>query len=135
MIVVLSPGVETRLSTEKQTGPPAGPVRCKNLRAVLRSEENHICVYASDLVPVEYLPPSARRVDCYVSIAHPVLESGISDSVKAPGKGPHLLLCVDPADPDGLAAPPDPHATAEPHTPPASAAPRGTPPEAETLQT
>ena len=104
MIVVLSPGVETRLSTEKQAGPPGGPVRCKNLRAVLRSEENHICVYASDLVPVEYLPPSARRVDCYVSISHPVLESGISDSVKAPGKGPHLLLCVDPADPDSTSA-------------------------------
>ena len=104
MIVVLSPGVETRLFNENEGRAPDEPVRCKNFQAFLRSDENHICVYASDLVPEEYLPPSVRRVDCYISSPQPALEPGPSGAVKAPGKGPHLLLCVDPAYPDLISA-------------------------------
>ena len=104
MIVVLSPGVETRLSYGNEERYLDGPVRCKTFRAVLRSEENHICVYTSDLVPVEYLPPSVRRVDCYISSLQPTHEPGPSGAVKAPGKGPHLLLCVDPTDPEPISA-------------------------------
>ena len=98
MIVVLSPGVETSLAHENKERYLDGPVRCKRFRAILRTEENHICVYTSDMAPKGYIPQSVRQVDCFISVLQPRHRSVASVAAQAPGKGPHLLLCVDPTD-------------------------------------
>ena len=104
MIVVLSPGVEASLSHKNRERYVDRPVRCERLRAVLRTEENHLCVYTSDTLPMGCLPQSARPVDCFISNAQPPQVPTESEEVKAPGKGPHLLLCIDPSDLDSTSA-------------------------------
>jgi molybdopterin/thiamine biosynthesis adenylyltransferase len=104
MIVVLSPGVETSLSEQNKGRYIDGPVRSERFRAVLRPEEDHLCVYTSDMVPTDYLPPPIRHVDCFIADLQPHHKSRALGAVKAPGEGPHLLLCVDPAGLDATSA-------------------------------
>ena len=104
MIVVLSQEVEPWLFTQNEEEYQLGTVKCKELRAVLRPEENHIRVYVSDAGQAERLPTYGHHIDCYIFESESTCNPEQLSATKAPGEGRQLLLCVDRTDPTSISA-------------------------------
>ena len=104
MIVVLSQEVEPWLFAQNEGKYQDGPVKCEELRAVLRPEENHIRVYLSNANQAERLPSYAPHIACYIFEPQSADHSELFRAVKRPGKGRQLLLCVDRANPSTISA-------------------------------